>query len=206
VDECPTTRHKWGFHASKELELLQQSVYQQTEQEQQQQRRQLSSAGEAPPASSTGAVPIKHDDTRKHPAVDAPPTNKRPLVGPARPPPNNAADDTDDYGSSSRAKRSRFDRAGDKEKLDFRERRLLEKSQIGERIHGAHRDNRDTVELTDDALYGGDASSDFQRALDQQKRRSASRQDRQAARIAELKEKESQKQKDMLERLGLAKR
>jgi hypothetical protein len=82
---------------------------------------------------------------------------------------------------------------------------MLEKKQIGERTHGAHRD-RDAVELTDDAVYGGDASTDFKRALEQQKRRDASRQDRQAARIAALKEKEEARQQEMLERLGLTKR
>jgi hypothetical protein len=207
VDECPTTRHQWGFNASKELEILQQSVYQQTEQEQQQQP-QPSGRGAptmAPPATNATVGKV---DARKQPEEDLP-IQKRPLVGPARPPPNEA-DDHHESSSSTRQRGSRFDRAGDKEKLDIRERRLLEKSQIGERIHGAHRDNRDAaaaVELTDDALYGGDASmSDFQRALAQQKRRTASRQDRQATRIVELKEKEAQKQKDMLERLGVAKR
>jgi hypothetical protein len=209
VDECPTTRHQWGFNASKELEILQQSVYQQTEQEQQQQP----SARGAPTIAPTTNAPTvsKVLDARKQPEEDLP-IKKRPLVGPARPPPNEADDHQASSSSSSQRQRSsRFDRAGDQEKLvDIRERRLLEKSQIGERIHGAHRDNRDAaaaVELTDDALYGGDASmTDFQRALAQQKRRTASRQDRQAVRIAELKEKEAQKQKDMLERLGVAKR
>ena len=82
-----------------------------------------------------------------------------------------------------------------------RERQMEKRKQVSEKIHGAARE-RDAagVELDDDALFGGSDRSQLERS----KRRTAGREEKKQARVAELQNKEKEKQAAMLEMLGLS--
>ena len=89
---------------------------------------------------------------------------------------------------------------------DGRERQLEKKQEKATHIHASACD-KDThmsgVELDDSTLYG-DNDSGFQQALAREKQRKAQRINQKSAHVQELQKKEQDKQKAMLELLGLS--
>ena len=85
---------------------------------------------------------------------------------------------------------------------DFRERQIEKKREQSDKIHGASREKHDAMELSDNALYGGD-NSHFQAALERERLQKARTREERAGRITELQNKEKDRQENMLKMLGL---
>lgn len=89
---------------------------------------------------------------------------------------------------------------------DFRAKQMEKKREEADRIHGAARDReegRGGVELTDDAIYGDGDHRSFQNALARERQFKARKEESRNARVEELKNKEQERQSNMLKMLGL---
>ena len=87
-----------------------------------------------------------------------------------------------------------------------RERQIEKRKDLADRIHGASRRDETAVELTDDALYGGEGEGQegFREAVQREQVRASRRAEKRNTRVAELEQKEKDKRKAMLEQLGLS--
>ena len=102
---------------------------------------------------------------------------------------------------------------------DLRERKLEQRRQQANRIHGAARQKEEAlggIELDDAALYGSSSTQNhhnnshnnseeaaFQKALAKQRAHKAQRQEERTHRIEELQQKEKERQENMMKMLGL---
>jgi hypothetical protein len=191
LNEIKTSRHKWGFQISdresKNLQTLQGGIRKQTE---------YTNPSEAT-RTNTARLDIK----------------SKPLVD------ENKEDGTHlgtDTGHTSKAYNKRFSKQERKEhidniddimgKKDGRERLIEKRKEVGAKIHGSAKDREEMTfapVISDDVLYG-DTNSDFQLALASQKQKRMKQDEHKQARIAELQAKEQEKQKAMLQMLGLS--
>jgi hypothetical protein len=86
---------------------------------------------------------------------------------------------------------------------DGRERQLEKKKETAASLHGAARDREDAgVELGDADLYG-DGNAEFSTALARERRYKEKRSAEKESRLAELQQKENERQQAMLNALGL---
>lgn len=196
LEECKTTRHSWGLKISdqedKSLQVLHEGVHKQTEYLAQPRtaEQNVSSSGNNLTSSTTNRLPpgarpsgaLKDDERRKTTPEDR---HMERLVNRRLREHVKTADEELTGG-----------------RKEGRERVFEKRKELSAKIHGASRD-AEAVELNDDALYGGDGA-EFQRALASSKQRAADQVSRKHARATELQQKEHEKQKAMLEMLGLS--
>jgi hypothetical protein len=190
LNEIKTSGHKWGFQISdresKNLETLQAGIRIQTE---------YSNTSGVTTTNAASAVPLSK------------PLDK-----------NKQDEDKIDDTMKSRTNKSykNYSRREEKEHIDNiddmmgrkegRERLIEKRKEVGAKIHGAATDREDSTFasiIPDDVIYG-DTESDFQSAIASQKQRKLKHAEQQQARMAELKSKEEEKQKAMIEMLGLS--
>jgi len=197
LEEIQTTRHAWKFRITdredKSLQVLQEGVHQQTEYRQQQSGGDGGGGGRGKQQIIMAAPPqpaprIGHDDHhhRHHHHSKTQEQRQRERI---------------DHRRLREHVRTTHDEltGGPKE---GRERQLEQRRARADQIHGAAREREQQgAELDDAALYGG--SGDRQ-VLERSKQHAARRQEQQQARVAELQQKEQEKQAAMLEMLGLS--
>jgi len=190
LEECKTTRHSWGFRISdredKNLQVLQEGVHKQTEYHQ-----GTSTAGAAVVSSKPQFTTTTATTTLKQ----APPEDNRHR----RTPEERQRERVENRRLREHVRTVNEELTGGRK--EGRERQMEKRKQVSEKIHGAARE-RDAagVELDDDALYGGSDRSQLERS----KQRTAGREEKKQARVAELQNKEKEKQAAMLEMLGLS--
>jgi len=192
LEECKTTKHSWSFNKSltdrerKGLQSLQHGIRKQTE---------------------------YNDSNNKTTSLATTDESFQPLSGPSKtqmpPPPSRDTRKTPEERLEERRanKRLREHVKSVREELqggpkDFRERQIEKKREQSDKIHGASREKHDAMELSDNALYGGD-SSHLQAALERERSQKARTREERAGRIAELQNKEKDRQENMLKMLGL---
>lgn len=197
IDECRTTAHVWSFSTNDQeqhrLQILQDGVRKQTEYD----AKTTSAPNDEGGATGIEDVPF--------PAFAASSTaasvgdDTRATAGQA----------SDERGAPPGRRLRDLIRTAEEELIggrkEGRERQLEAKKELSAKIHGAARDKEEmagAVELGDDALYG-DSASDFQKALARERQRTAQREESKEKRMSELQQKEQEKQKAMLEKLGL---
>lgn len=208
LEECKTTRHSWGLKISdqedKRLQVLQEGVHKQTEY----QAPGGGGGGESFLSAVAGA--------------SMPPPDSRPAVLPRE-------DDNEDRKVSSSRNHHHSRQTPEERQANLRhnrrlrdhvqtvqeeltggrkegrERQLEQRRELSAKIHGAQRGGEQDAELNDEALYGGGGGdADFRRALAASQQRTAANEGRKQARVAELQQKEQEKQNAMLQSLGLS--
>lgn len=181
VEESKTTRHKWSFQTSateaKTLSLIEEGVRKQTEYE------AVPTLQLATAAGHTAELPASEENCEKT-AMD---------------------DKLQEYRANKRL-REHVRTVGEElsgGRKDGRERQLEKKKEIAASLHGAARDREDAgVELADADLYG-DGNADFSAALARERRYKEKRSSEKEGRLAELQQKENERQQAMLNALGL---
>jgi hypothetical protein len=190
LEECKTTRHSWSFQTSeterKGLKLLQKGVRRQTEYE-------------APPDSN------KSTSTKADVGNAAVKGGDKALIAPRRKTPEEQlADRQINKRLRGQVQAAEEELSGGRK--EGRERQIEKRQEGASRIHAAAKDREEAraggVELTSDAIYGGDGSN-FQSALSRERQRKAQRGDKQKSRMEELQKKELERQENMLKVLGL---
>ena len=197
LEECKTTQHAWSFQTTEQekssLVVLQEGVRKQTEfrGEQRQQQQDLSPGVPAAAAASKQKGEGNVQLQRQRP-----------------PSPTNRAE-TRHHDRVANRRLKEHIRAAEEEftggRKEGRERQIEKRKELSEKIHGSSRDRGDAaavVELNDQALYGGDEMG-FQDALQREKARKARREEQRRNRLAELEQKDKEKQAEMLKKLGL---
>jgi hypothetical protein len=192
LEESKTTKHSWSFNNNmtdnerKGLQTLQEGIWKQTEY----------NSKEGPPQNLFGQTATGDFKGAASAPSDAPNFAKK-----------TPEERLDDRRAN---KRLRGHVRNVQEELhggpkDFRERQLEKKRQHADRIHGAARGKNDAgIEMSDTALYGGDANNNqYQASLARERARKAKRTDARATRIQELQEKDKGRQEKMVQMLGL---
>jgi len=191
LDECKTTQHSWSFQTTaterKGLQVLQEGVRHQTEYSQQQQEDKPKQASASMSSIISPAQRLLEERLQERRA------NKR----------------LKDHVKTVHEELS----GGAK---DLRERKLEQRRQQANRIHGAARQKEEAlggIELDDAALYGSSTQNHhnsnnseeaaFQKALTKQRAHKAQRQEERTHRIEELQQKEKERQENMMKMLGL---
>jgi hypothetical protein len=195
LEESKTTRHKWGFQTTaterKGLEQLQEGV------------RRLTQYNESSDRKYDGAA-----DAARSSNSDAEKTLGRDISeGTSHGRRKTPEERTEEYRANRRLRetvRTTEDELTGGAK-DFRERQLEKKREQAYRMHGSSRDKEEGgagAELGDAVVYGeGDLS--FKQALARERQSKARREEQRSARVEELKNKEQERQSNMLKALGL---
>jgi hypothetical protein len=181
VEESKTTRHKWSFQTSATeamtLSVIEKGVRKQTEYEAVPYKPLATVAGHAADVSAS-------EDICEKTAVD---------------------DKLQEYRANKRL-REHVRTVGEEltgGRKDGRERQLEKKKETAASLHGAARDREDAgVELGDADLYG-DGNAEFSTALARERRYKEKRSAEKESRLAELQQKENERQQAMLNALGL---
>lgn len=187
VEECKTTSHKWSFQTSatevKSLHIIEEGVRKQTEYEATAINQSLASAG------GLG-------------------TNRdvRPIILQEDPDDEKAAKDRLRERLANKRLREHV-RTAEEEVMggrkEGRERQIEKKKEAAAALHGAAWDREEAgAELPDTDLYG-DGSSDFATALARQRNHREKRASEKERRLADLQQKERERQESMLKSLGL---
>lgn len=191
VEQSKTTSHSWAFQTSQterdNLHLLQEGVRKQTE---------------YVAASTTGTQPLPSLPNKIGKLEAAPAPEERR----GKTPEERHRDRVVNRRLKAHVRTAEEELGGGKKDYG-RERQLEKRKEQAAAIHGAHREKEEArmggVELNDEALYGGDGTN-FQQTLARQRERKSRREQEKSARIAELQKKEDDKQKAMLQMLGLS--
>ena len=187
VEECKTTSHKWSFQTSatevKSLHMIEEGVRKQTEYE--------ATGSNQPIASVVG--PRTSADVRATSLQGDPGDEK-------------AAKDRLRERLANKRLREHV-RTAEEEVMggrkDGRERQLEKKKEMTAAVHGAAWDREEAgTELPDTDLYG-DGSSDFAVALARERKHREKRASENESRLADLQQKERDRQVSMLKSLGL---
>ena len=192
LEESKTTRHEWGFQTSaterKGLEQLQEGVRRLT---------QYREDGDGRGDRATQPTRTNTNDMARK--LDQGPSDGRHKKTPE--------ELLEEHRSNRRLRESV--RTAQEEVTggakDFRDRQVEKKREQADRMHGAARDKEEGgagVELSDAAVYG-DGDRSFQQALAQERQSKAKREERRNTRLEELKNKEQERQSNMLKLLGL---
>jgi hypothetical protein len=187
VEECKTTSHKWSFQTSatevKSLHMIEEGVRKQTEYE------------------ATGI---------NQPITNAvgPGTSRvvRPMILQEDPGDEAAARDRLRERLANKRLREHV-RTAEEEVIggrkDGRERQIEKKKEMAAAIHGSAWDREEAgAELPDIDLYG-DGNSDFAAALARERKHREQRASHKESRLADLQQKERERQESMLKSLGL---
>ena len=181
VEESKTTRHKWAFQTStteaKTLSLIEEGVRKQTEYEA---APNLQVATAATHASGGPKDEGNREETAGNDYLQEYRANKR------------LREHVRTVGEELTGGRK-----------DGRERQLEKKKETAAALHGAARDREEAgLELADNDLYG-DSNADFSAALARERRYKEKRSSEKDNRLAELQQKEQERQQAMLSALGL---
>lgn len=189
LENVKTTRHKWSFRTSsteeQTLRVMQEGVRKQTEYEptpdEYDDRASSRVTIHAPSAPETASRPTQNNDTlpQERPQHDR--------VAHRR------------LKEHIRVAEEEFS-GGPKE---GRERKREQRRELAERLHGAARQREEAPEIDESKLYGGDM--EYSAALARERARKEKRETQKATRVAELKQKEEERQQAMLKTLGLDK-
>jgi hypothetical protein len=232
LDQCKRTKHTWNFNTSategRSLDMVKEGVRKQTEYT----TSAVTDAAADPSApmkagttSTTGTATLmknRPSGVQPQPRQIGPSRDGGPAATPADPTNNhnNSKKTPEQIAQERRAYgRLREDVKTTSEELaggrkDGRERQIEKRQERAAVQHGAARDRESAaagVELSDHDIYGGGGGSgggkhdpdDFQRALSREKQRKAQHIQKRDNRIAELQQKEQDKQTQMLEMIGL---
>ena len=191
LEESKTTRHEWGFQTTaterKGLEQLQEGVRRLT---------QYREGDESQGDRAIQSTSINNNDMARK--LDQGPSERRHKT---------PEEQLEEHRANRRLKDSI--RTAQEEVTggakDFRERQMEKKREQADRMHGAARDKEESgagVELSDAAVYG-DGDRSFKQALAQERQSKAKREAMRNARVEELKQKEQERQSNMLKMLGL---
>jgi len=205
LDQCSRTKHKWAFKTNRteeqSLSMVKAGVKKQTE---------YSSDKKLPPVANMATATVAK--------------GRGVSIGPARPNQDEqqqqaaaqrAAQRQSDIQHRNRIKLANEDMYG-KSDPGSRERQMEKKREMSAKVHGASRDKESEAfgELDDDAIYGNGGISGgrgrgrkgeatYEQALAREKAYKERKESEKAARHSELLQKESDKQKQMMEMLGL---
>ena len=182
VEESKTTRHKWSFQTSttevKALSMIEEGVRKQTEYE----------------AVPNVQVPTAVTNPAQVPAIE----EHRDEAAAVN-------DSLQEYRANKRL-REHVRTVGEEltgGRKDGRERQLEKKKETAAALHGAARDREGAgLELADSDIYG-DSNADFSAALARERRYKEKRNSEKGNRLAELQQKEHERQQAMLNALGL---
>jgi hypothetical protein len=193
LEETKTHNHKWSFNTSQteqdSLQILQEGVRKQTEYDASNEK-------------------VEKDST----FPDAAASQRRASVLPAQESSNHRFPTPEERLEDRRANRRLREHVTTAEeelsggRKEGKERMIEKRKEKAASIHGSARDREEArmggVELDDHALYGG-GGLDYQQALARERQRKAQREQKQNARVAELQQKEHDRQSAMLQMLGL---
>ena len=195
LEESKTTKHSWSFKTSaterKGLEQLQQGVHRQTE---------YSKDGHTNNVNSQNNQDINSSAGKAH----APGMEEEPNRRYHKTPEERLEERRSNRRLKETIRTTQEELTGGSK--DFRERQIEKKREESAKIHGSAKDKEEAgagIELNDSALYGDDERASFQSAVARERRNKERREEKRKSRIDELQSKEEERQKKMLEMLGL---
>ena len=195
LDQCQRTKHKWNFKTNKveqqSLKIVRDGVQKQTEYDSNAPMTKPRASAPVAAAASVGAKSTEQIDKQR----------------------NKFSRDRDERRRSDKQYRERV-KLGNEEmyetgKADYGRERMIEKRrEQANKIHGAAKDRESEAgaELDDSAIYGGEGGGDisYGAALAKEKKYRERKEAAKQERTSELLRKEDDKQKKMLQMLGLS--